>query len=198
MKIVEAFYSIQSEGYHAGRAAFFIRLYGCNLQCDFGNGYKCDEPLHTQKESVRTLTEKEVINMIPVECDFVVITGGEPSLYDLNQFISELQNTGHYVAVETNGYNISNIQVADWITYSPKHMFGSPDMKPNVYDEVKVLAGVNNPIPADCYFSSRLYVQPIAMGNEPDPFNTSYCVDFVKTHPQWRLSIQTHKYIGVR
>ncbi len=105
-QVVEHFHSIQSEGYHAGRSAYFIRLYGCNLKCDFGNGMLCDEPLHTKPDEITSYTTANLADL--AKGDFVVITGGEPSLNNINPLIKALQEKGIYVAVETNGYNYDN------------------------------------------------------------------------------------------
>lgn len=196
-KIVEIFHSIQSEGFHAGRGAIFVRFYGCNLVCDFGNGMVCDEPLHVMPKAVTEMTNSEIL-AATAKGEFVVITGGEPSLNDINELIKLLQANGKYVAVETNGNNYEHISSADWITYSPKFTFNNQDTKKHYgFSEVKILAGINNPMIDAVWATKHKYIQPIADGNTPDVFNTTYCVDFVKNNPEWRLSIQLHKYLGL-
>ena len=194
--IVETFHSIQSEGKNAGRGAFFIRFYGCNLACDFGNGMKCDEPKHVKKDQITEMNAAELVELSKGK-GLVVITGGEPSLNNINPLIEALQRGGCEVAVETNGYNYRNIKSADWVTWSPKYMFDKSAPRTQGYDEIKLLAGINNPIKPKDWSCTYLYVQPIADGNTPDVFNTTYCVDFVKANPKWRLSIQMHKYLGL-
>jgi len=195
--IVEIFHSLQSEGYHAGRSAMFVRFYGCNLKCNFGNGMVCDEPKHVISDAITEMSDQDIVDK--VKGHFVVITGGEPTLRDLNPLITMMKENGCYVAVETNGYKARNISEADWITWSPKYSFAE-DAPTDCerFDELKVLAGIHNPLYVDKYPKSKYkYVQPIADGNHPDPFNTTYCVDFVKANPSWRLSIQFHKYLGL-
>ena len=196
-KVVETFHSIQSEGVNAGRGALFIRFYGCNLACDFGNGMVCDEPLHTEKHNIIEMSAFELVELSKGK-GLVVITGGEPSLNNINPLIEAVQRGGCEVAVETNGYSYDNIKSADWITWSPKFMFDKKAPRMLGFNEIKLLAGVNNPINPKDWSGENLFVQPIADGDEPCPFNTTYCVDFVKKHPKWKLSLQMHKYIGVR
>jgi len=87
---------------------------GCNLKCNF-----CDDELHRGK--FLKLTFQEILEKIAkFQASHIVITGGEPTLYNLNSFIRFLQKNNYFVAVETNGFRFSNIKSADWITYSPK------------------------------------------------------------------------------
>ena len=89
MKISEIFYSVQGEGTHVGKPTIFIRVFDCNLDCNF-----CDEPLH--KTVNNEMSEEEVISEIqPFASKHVVITGGEPSLYNLNSFIQKLQSLSY-------------------------------------------------------------------------------------------------------
>ncbi len=200
-KIVDMFYSIQGEGMHAGKAAFFIRFFGCNLTCDFGHGMVCDDKAHSDRDRMKKLTTAEVIDLIDTRAKHIVITGGEASMYNLNKFIEELQSVGYYVQVETNGYEIDNIVQADYITYSPKRAFceTAPDPKLTYHmDELKLLAGVHNPVDVEKWEKVRIkYIQPIGSEHAVDEVNTQYCIDFVKDNPDWRLSVQLHKYLGV-
>ncbi len=197
LKVVETFKSIQSEGTHAGTPATFIRLYGCNLQCNFGQGFVCDEPLHAMPNKIRTMMEVEVL----AECkgiQHVVITGGEPSMNDLNALIVLLKERGHYVQVETNGLNLNNIKEANWITYSPKFDYAENAPKPSYgFQELKLLAS-ENVVPDIEYWHSvkHKYVQPIGLEDGWDMVNVRWCHDFVVEHPGWKLSLQTHKLYG--
>ena len=199
--IVEIFYSIQGEGKFTGTPAIFIRFFGCNLKCDFGNGFVCDDKAHSDK-SKRTIYSLEellrVVNEVPTK--HVVITGGEPSLQDLNELITALQKDGNFVQVETNGTCFENIATADYITYSPKFAFEAkaPKMKFG-FNELKLLAGVDNPVnTAEWASVKNKYVQPIGNEHEWDIDNVNYCIELVKNNPAWKLSLQTHKAIGVR
>lgn len=199
--IVETFYSIQGEGTHAGTAAFFIRFYGCNLQCDFGHGFVCDDEAHKNRDLILEYTDNDIVSMIPHNCVHVVLTGGEVSLNNVNPLIKKMQDKGIYVQVETNGYNIDNVSAADFVTYSPKSAFSSTAPDPKLtyqYSELKLLAGENNPVDEEKWSKVRIkFLQPIGYCDGVDNANTAYCVEYVKNHPDWRLSPQLHKYLGV-
>jgi organic radical activating enzyme len=196
-KIVEMFKSIQSEGHHSGTPASFIRFFGCNLACDFGGGKVCDEPLHTDKSKVVNCSIEDIIKFTS-GINHVVITGGEPSLQDLNELITKLQLFGHYVQVETNGENLDNINNADWITYSPKKRWS---IKAKVllegYDELKLPTSKNNP-PEEIWnlTLAEKYLQPISFESTLDLDNIRWCANYIIDNPEWKLSIQLHKLYG--
>ena len=128
LNVVELFYSIQGEGSQVGVPSIFIRLHGCNLSCTF-----CDEERH--KGTYTSFSFDEILSNIKAYPSHnVIITGGEPTLYDLNGFIEFLQAHMYSVAVETNGHNFSNISNANWVTYSPKDW---NHIEKHGYDEVK-------------------------------------------------------------
>ncbi|MCI4435433.1 MAG: 4Fe-4S cluster-binding domain-containing protein [Ignisphaera sp.] len=196
-KIVEMFKSIQSEGHHSGTPASFIRFFGCNLDCNFGEGKVCDEPLHTDKSKVVNYSMVDIIKFTE-GIDHIVITGGEPSLHYLNALITQLQLFGHYVQVETNGENLDNISNADWITYSPKTRW-SVNAKRLLegYDELKLPASKDN-LPAEIWNMTlaKKYIQPISFESELDLDNIRWCANYVMENPDWKLSIQLHKLYG--
>jgi len=190
LNIVETFYSIQGEGKFSGYPCIFIRLHGCNLDCHF-----CDEDLHNG--DYESKTSKQILENIKEHpSKQVVITGGEPSLNDINEFIDALHVEGYIVAVESNGYNFEHIKNADWITYSPKdwdalHVEGFSEYKfvVNSKSNVEKLLHVKTKKP--------IYIQPQNNKNSIDKKNTDFCIELVKKYPQFRLSVQLHKYLGV-
>jgi len=190
LKIVDIFYSIQGEGKFSGYPCIFIRLHGCNLDC-----YFCDEDLH--KGAYESFTYAEILQKIKEHPSrHVVITGGEPSLNDINEFIDALHEKGYSVAVETNGYKFVNIKNADWITYSPKdwnalHVEG--------FNEYKFVVGHQSDIKKLLHIKSNkpIYIQPQSNKDTVDKKNTDFCIDLVKKNPHFRLSVQLHKYLGV-
>ena len=190
LNIVEIFYSIQGEGKFSGYPCTFVRLHGCNLDCSF-----CDEPLH--KGAYESKTNKEVIQMIKGSSSkYVVITGGEPSLNDINDFIDTLHVEGLHVAVETNGYKFENIKNADWITYSPKDL---NSLHVEGFSEYKFVVEKNSDIGKITSINSEkpIYIQPINFKDSVNKENTDFCIKLVKEHPHMRLSVQLHKYLGV-
>ena len=190
VKIVDVFYSIQGEGAQTGVACVFVRLHGCNLACSF-----CDEALH--KGTYEALSFEEILARIALfPSRHVVITGGEPSLYDLRAFIGFLQTHGYHVAVETNGYNFANLSGANWVTYSPKDWNA---IKQEGFDELKFVVARTSPVEKIVAFSTQkpVFIQPQNTKDAPDWDNVAFCIDLVKTHPQFRLSVQLHKFLGV-
>ena len=195
-KVVEKFKSIQSEGYHSGTPATFIRLYGCNLACDFGNGFVCDEGLHTDSSAIVSTTMLEIVDYCK-GINHVVITGGEPSLNNINPLIDLLKEEGHYVQVETNGHKLENINSAQWITYSPKHAWNKGELKLlKGFNELKLL-GSPDMLPDDVWGPITLkYLQPIGYDDDWNLTNCRWAAQWVVDNPSWKLSLQTHKIYG--
>lgn len=194
MRIKEIFYSLQGEGAHTGRPAVFVRFSGCNLRCPF-----CD----TDFRGGDDYTEDELIGEIRKygPCRFVVFTGGEPTLQLTDSLIDRLHGEGYYLAMETNGTR-EYPSGLDWITISPKTDFcGGSSLYPNkrVADEVKVVYnGENEPLRYESAGNLK-YIQPCDTG---DPVMNREIigrgVEWLKGHPDWRLSLQTQKIINMR
>ena len=194
MKVNEIFYSLQGEGYHAGTAAVFVRLSGCNLQCPF-----CD----TQHESGSEMTEDEIAaEVAKYPARLVVVTGGEPSLQLTRGFVNALHDVDKMVAVETNGTHRLPGNV-DWITLSPKDAYLGDKAKPvlNYVDEIKVVFdGEHEPsmYPGIMCTHAR-FLQPCDTG---DPVRNAEIVnaaiEYIKKDPRWKLSLQIHKILNIR
>lgn len=188
----EIFYSLQGEGRWAGRAAIFVRFSGCNLKCPF-----CD----TDFKKYTKMTAREILAQLLEysQCNFVVLTGGEPTLQVDTDFVDMLHSNGYYVAMETNGtrevpYNV------DWVTASPKKAYVKEgNVRLTIADEVKVVYdGEKTPddygIVADEY-----YVQPCDTGDaSKNEEIIRKCVQWVENHPKWKLSLQQQKILKVR
>lgn len=188
-KISEIFYSIQGEGFFTGTPATFIRFYGCNLDCHF-----CDEPLHKVVNNAHMLEDlKKAINP---NCKHIVITGGEASIYNLNFLIDELKKEGYFIQVETNGFKIDNIKNADYITISPKNEI-IEDSKINEYKFV-LFDGLDIDKVIELSKNNRVYLQPLADGNEINKKSTEKVVEIILNNPTLKLSLQTHKYLRIQ
>jgi organic radical activating enzyme len=197
MRVNEIFYSLQGEGYWMGRPAVFVRLSGCNLKCPF-----CD----TEHETYTELTEQEIIDIVTgYPARHIVITGGEPTLQLSATLVHGLKRAGFYVQIETNG----SIRVADeilacvdWVTCSPK----DADMKIGRVDELKVIFQSPTDHERLARFEndalqggSVLSLQPCDVGDAVRNREiVSYAIEYVKAHPAWRLSLQTHKLLDIR
>ena len=191
-KINEIFYSIQGEGRNAGRAAVFIRFSGCNIRCPF-----CD----TKHQKGKEMSDLEIINQIAeYPCRFVILTGGEPTLYVDADFVDKLHHKGYEVAIETNGTNIVPANV-DFVTLSPKFEFvKNSNIKQLVCDELKVIFNsVNNMDAYNVIIAKYKYIQPCDTGD--DDTNQMLIVNaikFVQDNPDWRLSLQLQKILSIR
>ena len=208
-RINNIFYTLQGEGHNTGRAAAFIRFAGCNLRCSF-----CD----TEFDSYQEMTDTQILDAIsPLPTRFVVLTGGEPTLQADEAFVDLLHQHGYEVAMESNGTRPAP-QNLDWLTVSPKNWWladGKGWMENCAHaNEIKIVADeavlsgsklsslrssllaslAKNPQPS----SPLLYLQPCDTGDsQRNAAIISQCVDFIKHHPEWRLSLQTHKLIGI-
>lgn len=194
-RVNEIFYSLQGEGRHTGRAAVFVRFSGCNLCCPF-----CD----TDFTAYTPMTVADIMDAIKPwsACGFVVLTGGEPSQQVDEVLVDELHRAGFYVAVETNGTHALPGNV-DWVTWSPKDQFCShvPPLALSKISEVKVVFdGEHNPEHySRLAVGAYLCLQPCDTGNsERNREITKQCVDYILHHPQWHLSLQTHKVINIQ
>ena len=192
MQITEIFYSLAGEGIRTGQATIFIRLAKCNLQCCF-----CD----TRHDSFTEMDEEQIIAEVE-ECpaEWVTLTGGEPTLQDCAKLV-HLLKPKHKISIETNGTKYAYwLEQIDLVTVSPKEMFyPGAKVDEQIWDLSSVEAKFVITRPED--ISSALtfdkdclrFLQP--MNNEPSI--TALCVDTIKRNPEWRLSLQMHKFIDI-
>lgn len=193
MKVNEIFYSLQGEGCHSGTPAVFVRLSGCNLRCPF-----CD----TRHEHGTEMSEAEVVEAVrQYPAHLVVVTGGEPALQLTPSLVDALHAAGRRVAVETNGTRPLPANV-DWVTLSPKDAFLGPQAAPVLTkaDELKLLFdGVSEPRPYGTIAVAHRYLQPCDSGDSArNARTTAAAVDYIMRHPEWRLSLQIHKILGIQ
>ena len=193
-KVNEIFYSIQGEGRHAGRAAIFVRFSGCNLKCPF-----CDTDFKKYEE-MGAIDILNKIQLLSPDCKFVVFTGGEPTLQVDEELTTLLQNWGYYIAVETNGTHLLP-QGIDWITCSPKKAFVETQAAVVIphANELKLVFDDKHPVDCCHLKADYLYLQPCDTGNdEQNAIIMKHCIEYTKQHPEWQLSLQTHKIIGIQ
>jgi len=193
--IMEHFYTLQGEGKYTGTSAYFIRLGGCDVGCvwcDVKESWDAD--IHP-KMSVEEL--KNIVAQYPG--DLVVITGGEPAMYDLTVLVEALHSIGKYVAIETSGTSklIGNV---DWYTFSPKKFKAPVEEAYTKASELKIVIfhksdlawaeDHSHKVNADCV----LYLQPEWSKREQ---LLPTIIEYVKNHPKWKISLQTHKYLEI-
>ncbi|MDE6489889.1 MAG: 7-carboxy-7-deazaguanine synthase QueE [Muribaculaceae bacterium] len=179
MLVNEIFYSVQGEGVHTGVPAVFVRFSGCNLKCAF-----CD----TDHASGDVMTEAEIVERVKeFPAATVIITGGEPSLQLTASLVDLLHDCGRRVHVETNGTGRLPDNV-DWITCSPK----TPECILHDVDELKLVYQGQDVEAVASRFSADYYcLQPCSCANVAET------LEYVKRHPRWRLSLQSHKLIDI-
>lgn len=192
--IVEIFHSVQGEGFHAGIPHVFVRFGNCNLRCEW-----CDTDFLTYEERKLDSIVDEVLSY---GCDRVIFTGGEPALQDLSTIGSSLKRKGISLSIETNG-TIEVDPIIDWICVSPKdQLYPNAKIIQRQGDELKVVyCGQNLDMYDDLKMGfSHHFIQPCYIDSESVEENgRSFQVveKLVKESQGWRLSLQTHKWMGV-
>lgn len=196
LPVVETFHSLQGEGAWTGVSAFFIRLAGCDVGCTWCDTKESWNPKRHQLRNVAELTQ-EAKEKAPC---IVVVTGGEPLMHDLNPLTSSLRAAGLRVHLETSGaYRFSGC--FDWVTLSPKTAkLPQESVYPHV-SELKVV--VVNSLDLEWAQQQAAKVPLSALKYLQPEWNThsssqSLIVEYIKRNPEWRLSLQTHKFLGVR
>ena len=195
LPVMEHFYTLQGEGYHQGKAAYFIRLGGCDVGCVWCDVKESWDAEKHSKYEVRSLRSE--VGKTPAE--IVVITGGEPLMHNLDALTNELHAAGLKTHIETSGaHPLSGTW--DWICLSPKKFKAPlPGILPLAHELKIVVFNESDFDWAEKYASMvspvcKLYLQP-----EWDKATaiTPRIIDFIKAHPRWELSLQLHKYIHV-
>jgi 7-carboxy-7-deazaguanine synthase len=195
LPVMEAFYTLQGEGFHQGRAAYFIRLGGCDVGCvwcDVKDSWDADKhPKKTVAEIVAAAKQ--------YPGRLAVVTGGEPLLHQLDELTSALKYAGFETNIETSGSSPLSGSW-DWLCLSPKKFKAPLPDSIAAADELKVV--IFNKTDFDWAVSyaalvkpsCKLYLQP--EWDKKDQM-LPQIIQYIKDHPQWELSIQSHKYIDV-
>ena len=195
LPIVEIFYSLQGEGSRAGQATVFVRVAGCTLACSF-----CDTDFRVQREMTADAVSEEVMSF---GCPWICLTGGEPTMYDLQPLCDRFHALGLKIQTETNGQHSRPNWNLDHITVSPKESEGGflhPWYLENAHEfkyvvdcEEDVARALANPT-AGHPNRPLLFLQPNAL----NPDAVALCIEAVKANPsRCRLSLQTHKYLHI-
>ncbi len=195
LPLMEQFYTIQGEGRYAGRAAYFIRLAGCDVGCVWCDVKESWDTKNHPLVSIANILEE--IKKTPT--NFVVITGGEPAMYDLSILINALHESEYEVAIETSGcYELKGD--IDWYCFSPKKFKKPIEEAYQKANELKIV--IFHPsdfawaeehaskINAECI----LYLQTEWSKKETI---LPLIIEYVKANPKWKISLQTHKYLDI-
>lgn len=195
LPLVEDFYTIQGEGYHTGKAAYFIRLGGCDVGCKWCDAKESWNPRVHPPVAVGTIVDRAV----SCEARSIVITGGEPLIYELRPLTKMLRERGLEIFLETSGSHALSGEF-DWICLSPKLRKAPLSGIYPQADELKVVISEPSDIAWAEECAARvggkcmLYLQPEwSVSEQIMPI----LVEYVKQHPEWRVSLQTHKYMRI-
>lgn len=195
LPVMEHFYTLQGEGFHQGKAAYFIRLGGCDVGCVW-----CDVKDSWDAEKHPKFEIADLVSIVKkTETQIVVITGGEPLMHNLDELTKKLQAAGLKTNIETSGaHPLSGSW--DWICLSPKK-FKAPlsEILPKANELKVVIFNKSDFLWAEKYAAKvspdcKLYLQP-----EWDKAAeiTPLMIEYIKANPKWELSLQIHKYINV-
>ncbi len=193
--VMEHFYTLQGEGVYTGNAAYFVRLGGCDVGCVW-----CDVKESWDASAHPVMTVAQIAGMAAAhEGRIAVVTGGEPAMYDLGPLCEGLHEAGLRVHVETSGSHPLRGRL-DWVTLSPKKFKAPLPESMKMADELKVVVFNKSDfkwaeehaqmVSGKC----RLFLQP-EWGKRD--IMTPLIIDYIKEHPEWQLSLQTHKYLNI-
>tara|TARA_Y100000588_G_scaffold135844_1_gene149442 strand:+ start:35 stop:664 length:630 start_codon:yes stop_codon:yes gene_type:complete len=194
LPLMEAFYSIQGEGFHKGKASYFIRIGGCNVGCHW-----CDVKESWDAQAHPLISTTNIVRNALKYSEMVVVTGGEPLMWDMTILTKELKENNKKIHIETSGaYELTGNW--DWICLSPKKQMKPLDKIYKKVDELKVIIYNND----DFKFAedqakkisskAHLFLQPEWENREK---MMPIMVDYIKKNPKWKISLQTHKYLNI-
>ena len=225
-RVNDIFYSLQGEGRNTGRAAVFVRFAGCNLRCPFCDTEFDSYTEMSAEEIVGKISSLHTSGRVGVR-PLIVLTGGEPTLQVDEAFVDLLHQHDYEVAMESDGTrpaprNLDWLTVSpkNLMSWSGECGVRSEECVGKACDELKIvfdeatpeiLSTLHEPLsslhtphstlhesPSTLHGSPLLYLQPCDTGDaRRNAAITAACVEYIKSHPQWRLSLQTHKLIGI-
>ncbi len=195
LPVMEHFYTIQGEGYYQGRAAYFVRLGGCDVGCPW-----CDVKESWDADAHPKMSVAEIVDaVVESGAKICVITGGEPLMYDLTELTAQLRAHGVRSHTETSGAYPAR-GAFDWITVSPKRYKPPVESILPMASELKVVINHRNDFRwAEQYAAKvgpecKLYLSPEW---EQEEEMVPMVIEYVKEHQQWEISLQIHKYLNV-
>ncbi|MBS1683538.1 MAG: 7-carboxy-7-deazaguanine synthase QueE [Bacteroidetes bacterium] len=192
---MEHFYTIQGEGYYQGRAAYFVRLGGCDVGCPW-----CDVKESWDADAHPQMSVQQIVDAVEeAGAKICVITGGEPLMYDLTALTSALRDKGIRSHIETSGAYPAR-GTFDWITVSPKRYKPPVESILPLASELKIVINHRNDFrwaeqyAAKVSASCKLFLSPEW---EQEEEMVPMVIEYVKEHQQWEISLQIHKYLNV-
>lgn len=195
LPVVETFHSVQGEGIWTGTNAFFVRLAGCDVGCPWcDTKHSWNARRHPQRLTADLITEARAVNPA-----IVVITGGEPLMYDLSSLSNGLRAAGLRVHLETSGAHSFSGNF-DWVTFSPKR-FKPPheSIYPQV-SELKIVVSEQSDLSWAEDHATKIPTEAVKL-LQPEwgtPDSYSLIFEYVLSHPEWQISLQTHKFTNIQ
>ena len=192
----EIYYSIQGEGSLAGTPMVFVRFSKCNLRCNIAkHGFNCDTEFESGNNfEIQGILDK--VNSLNPQKGWILLTGGEPSLQLNQSLIDSFKADGWKLAIETNGTKLLP-EGLDWICVSPKS--AEHTIKQLQADEVKYVRRAGMGIPQTKIKAKHFLISvPFQSDGSVLQEDLDWCLNLVKNNPEWKLSLQSHKLIGVR
>ncbi|GAB3164234.1 7-carboxy-7-deazaguanine synthase QueE [Telluribacter humicola] len=195
LPVMEAFYTLQGEGSHSGKAAYFIRLGGCDVGCHWCDVKESwDADVHP-KYSVESIVE----GALRYPGRLAVITGGEPLMYNLDELTGQLQKAGFKTNIETSGaHPVSGSW--DWVCFSPKKFKAPHESIYAAANELKVIIYNTSDFAFAEEHASRVSEDCVLL-LQPEWSRTErvlpHIIEYIKCNPRWQMSLQTHKYMNI-
>ena len=194
LPLMEAFYTIQGEGFHKGKASYFIRIGGCDVGCHW-----CDVKESWDAQAHPLVSTEKIIEDALEHSDTIVITGGEPLMWDMTSLTKGLRNNNKKIHIETSGaYELTGDW--DWICLSPKKRKNPVGEIYKKANELKVIIYNTDDLKfaeqqaEKTNSNAHLFLQPEGGNREK---MMPVMVDYVKKNPKWKISLQSHKYLNI-
>jgi organic radical activating enzyme len=195
LPVMEHFFTLQGEGYHSGRAAYFIRLAGCDVGCVW-----CDVKESWTISPEQYLTIDQLLEALSnVAADFIVITGGEPTMHDLTDLTTVLRQHGFEIAIETAGVHPLKGHI-DWYCFSPKKFKAPIDEAYSKANELKIV--IAHPSDFEWAETHAQKVGPdcklfLQTEWEKQERLLPLIIEYIKRNKKWKISLQSHKYMQI-
>ncbi len=194
--VMESFYSIQGEGAHTGKPSYFIRLAGCDVNCHW-----CDVKESWGINSNQYKTVQEIVeDVLEYSAEIIIITGGEPLMHDLTELTAALKAKDKKIHLETSGTHPLTGSF-DWICFSPKKFKKPLDEFFKLSNELKIIIFNDSDFLWAEDLLNKIENSPVLVmqpeWSKSEKINPKI-LEYVKTNPKWRISLQTHKYLDVK
>tara|TARA_B100002051_G_scaffold275295_1_gene318765 strand:+ start:870 stop:1487 length:618 start_codon:yes stop_codon:yes gene_type:complete len=194
--VMESFYSIQGEGAHTGKPSYFIRLAGCDVNCHW-----CDVKDSWDINSNQYKTVQEIVeDVLEYSAEIIIITGGEPLMHDLTELTAALKAKDKKIHLETSGTHPLTGSF-DWICFSPKKFKKPLDEFFKLSNELKIIIFNDSDFLWAEDLLNKIENSPVLVmqpeWSKSEKINPKI-LEYVKTNPKWRISLQTHKYLDVK